>query len=95
MVQKVDSLGTAHPAAWNSSWRKAVSNFALCATIAGWFGRSVARRPAHWEERCARDSKLRVIAAATFLLWIAIIFLGRFIAYDNVWGAWSPAAQQG
>ena len=77
------------------SFRLKMLLVALCATIACWFGRSVARRPAHWEERCARDSKLRVIASATFLLWIAIIFLGRFIAYDNVWGAWSPAAQQG
>jgi hypothetical protein len=29
-------------------------------------------------------------AAATIVLWLAIIFLGRAIAYDiEVWGAWS------
>ena len=31
-------------------------------------------------------------AMVTVLLWLAIIFLGRAIAYDvEVWGAWSPA----
>jgi hypothetical protein len=29
------------------------------------------------------------------LLWLAIIFLGRAIAYDDwVWGSWSPAVLQ-
>jgi len=27
--------------------------------------------------------------AATLLIWIAIIFLGRFIAYDHIWGSLS------
>jgi hypothetical protein len=27
------------------------------------------------------------------ILWLAVIFLGRAIAYDvEVWGPWSPAA---
>ena len=28
-----------------------------------------------------------------FLIWIAVIFLGRLIAYDHIWGSWSPAAK--
>lgn len=33
---------------------------------------------------------MRVAAAAVLLVWIAIIYLGRFIAYDaEVWGSWS------
>lgn len=68
---------------------------AICAAIAAWFGRSVDRRTAHWEERRARDLKVRALAATTLLLWVAIIFLGRFIAYDNVWGGLSPAAHAG
>jgi Ca2+/Na+ antiporter len=77
------------------SFRLKMLLVAFCAALAVWFGRSVNRRTVHWEERRARDTKVRVIAATTLLLWIAIIFLGRFIAYDNVWGSWSPAAQQG
>jgi hypothetical protein len=38
---------------------------------------------------------VRFAAVATLLLWVAIIFLGRGIAYDNsVWGDWSPAILQ-
>lgn len=77
------------------SFRLKMVLVALCAVIAIWFGRSVRRRAAHWEQRCGRDRTVRVLAAATLLLWIAIIFLGRFIAYDNVWGSWSPSVQQG
>ena len=29
----------------------------------------------------------------TFLIWVCIIFLGRLIAYDHVWGSWSPATK--
>jgi uncharacterized membrane protein SirB2 len=35
----------------------------------------------------------RVAATVVLLIWVAIIFLGRFIAYDaEVWGSWSLAA---
>jgi hypothetical protein len=38
---------------------------------------------------------LRVVAVSTLALWVAIIFLGRAIAYDDsVWGKWSPAVLQ-
>ncbi len=33
------------------------------------------------------------VAIATFLIWICIIILGRLIAYDHVWGKWSPATK--
>lgn len=37
---------------------------------------------------------LKAAAVATVCVWVAIIFLGRFIAYDiEVWGALSLAAQ--
>jgi hypothetical protein len=39
---------------------------------------------------------LRIAAIATIALWLAIIFLGRAIAYDDViWGSWSPAVRAG
>jgi hypothetical protein len=38
---------------------------------------------------------LRAAALGTIVLWMAIIFLGRAIAYDDsVWGSWSPAVLQ-
>lgn len=38
---------------------------------------------------------VRLASVATVVLWLAIIFLGRAIAYDNsVWGSWSTAILQ-
>jgi hypothetical protein len=37
---------------------------------------------------------VRVAALLTFALGVCIIVLGRLIAYDHVWGAWSPAGRQ-
>jgi uncharacterized protein DUF6644 len=34
----------------------------------------------------------RRFALVMFVVWMCIIVLGRLIAYDHVWGAWSPAA---
>lgn len=40
-------------------------------------------------------ARTRLAAVATVLLWLAVIFLGRAIAYDDsVWGDWSPAVLQ-
>lgn len=40
--------------------------------------------PAIWEETHARRSFVRVLAVAALLVWLGIIFAGRFIAYaDN------------
>jgi uncharacterized membrane protein SirB2 len=47
------------------------------------------------DARSAVTPALRLASVATVLLWLAIIFLGRAIAYDNsVWGDWSPAVLQ-
>jgi putative copper export protein len=32
----------------------------------------------------------KALAVLTFLIWAGIIVLGRLIAYDQVWGSWSP-----
>ncbi len=34
--------------------------------------------------------KMKALSIGVFLMWMAIIFLGRFIAYDHIWGSWSP-----
>jgi hypothetical protein len=53
------------------------------------FGRRVARAASAAEQVLPRGA-----AVATVVLWLAIIFLGRAIAYDDsIWGSWSPAHQ--
>jgi hypothetical protein len=32
---------------------------------------------------------IKPLTIVTLLLWMAIIFLGRLIAYDHIWGSWS------
>lgn len=34
---------------------------------------------------------LKSLAVLTFLIWACVIILGRLIAYDHIWGSWSPA----
>jgi prepilin signal peptidase PulO-like enzyme (type II secretory pathway) len=58
------------------------------------FGRRV--RKAAGADANQVPSGLRLAAIATVMLWLAIIFLGRAIAYDDViWGSWSPAVLAG
>jgi hypothetical protein len=33
------------------------------------------------------------MAVFTFLIWTCIIVLGRLIAYDHIWGSWSPSTK--
>ena len=76
-----------------SFWLKmALIVVAISGTVA--FGRSLrpaAQVPVHAGADFSTAAKS--IAVATVFLWLAIIFLGRAIAYDAaVWGALSPAA---
>lgn len=58
------------------------------------FGRSVRIAAAAGVER-PFTPMLRLASVATVVLWLAIIFLGRAIAYDDwVWGSWSPSVLQ-
>ena len=47
----------------------------------------------HWEETLVKRASIKWLAIVTFLIWVAIIILGRLIAYDHVWGSWSPATK--
>lgn len=60
--------------------------------IATAFLRSVRTREHEWERRLARGGWVKSLAVVTFLIWVAIVFLGRLIAYDHIWGSWSPGA---
>ncbi len=67
-----------------SFWLK-MALVALIATLAFAFQRSVRRHDERWESAIVSRPGLKWAALATFLIWIAIILLGRFIAYDTVW----------
>ena len=72
-----------------SFWLK-MSLVALMVTVSIAFGRSVQRHDQQWETAVIARASVKWAALATFLIWGAIIFLGRFIAYDTVWGRVFP-----
>jgi putative copper export protein len=39
-------------------------------------------------------SSYKSLAVITFVVFLCIIVLGRLIAYDHIWGSWSPATQE-
>jgi hypothetical protein len=47
-----------------------------------------------WEHDVGTHAPVRALAIATPLVWLAIVFLGRLIAYDHIWGALSPSTRQ-
>ncbi|MGZ3276073.1 MAG: DUF6644 family protein [Caulobacteraceae bacterium] len=75
-----------------SFWLK-MALVALIATLSFAFQRSVRRHDGRWESAIVSQPGLKWAALATFLIWIAIIFLGRFIAYDTVWGHILPGTK--
>jgi hypothetical protein len=59
--------------------------------IAAAFQIALRNNEQHWEETRVNSGAIKWLAILTFLVWVAIIVLGRLIAYDHVWGSWSPA----
>jgi hypothetical protein len=72
-----------------SFWLK-MALVAIGALVAVSFQRALSRQERQWESRAAQPS-IKLLAVVTFFVWIGVIFLGRLIAYDHVWGSWSPA----
>ncbi len=81
------------------SFRLKMLLLAVVLASAAAFGRTMARAaraPAGAAAGAEFSTGTRVAAAATVLLWLVVIFLGRAIAYDDaIWGSWSPAVVQG
>lgn len=75
-----------------SFWLK-MALVACGAGLSRWFQRSVRRNQQLWETLLLHRTYVRVLAAAALLIWIAIIFLGRFIAYDHIWGSLSGSTK--
>lgn len=57
--------------------------------VALMFKRSLERHGDQWETVHLNQQHVRILAAVTFLIWVAVVVLGRLIAYDYVWGSWS------
>jgi hypothetical protein len=55
------------------------------------FQASIRKHEQQWEETLVNRRSIKWLAILTFLIWVCIIILGRLIAYDHVWGSWSPA----
>jgi hypothetical protein len=75
-----------------SFWLK-MSLVATSAVIASIFQASLRRQEPQSEKSLVQRRSVKWMAILTFLIWICIIILGRLIAYDYVWGSWSPAAR--
>ena len=73
-----------------SFWAKMLL-IAVSTAIAALFQISLRHHEKLWEETLIKRWSIKWIATLSFLLWAGIIVLGRLIAYDHVWGAWSPA----
>ena len=74
-----------------SFWLKMIL-VAVMATTSVAFQRSVRRHAQAWETEADARASVKAAALLTFVIWAAIIILGRLIAYDHIWGRLSPAA---
>lgn len=73
-----------------SFWLK-MALVAVGALVAAIFLRTVRSHEQRWEQTLVHRRSIKALAILTFLVWACIIVLGRLIAYDHVWGDWSPA----
>jgi len=76
-----------------SFWLK-MGLVALGAAIAVFFQRTLRRHEERWEDALVHSPSIKALAILTFLIWVCIIVLGRLIAYDHIWGSWSPSERQ-
>jgi hypothetical protein len=73
-----------------SFWFK-MSLVALGTLIAAAFQIAVRRNEQRWEQALVNHWATKSVAILTLVMWAGIIVLGRLIAYDHIWGAWSLA----
>jgi hypothetical protein len=73
-----------------SFWLK-MGLVAIGTVVALVFQRSLRRHESHWETELVNQSRIKVLAVVTLLIWACAVVLGRLIAYDYVWGAWSKS----
>ncbi len=66
---------------------------ALSTVFAVMFRISLRKQERRWEEILVKRRSIQGLAILTLLIWVGIIILGRLIAYDHIWGPWSPATK--
>ena len=71
-----------------SFWAK-MSLLALVTLATIFFQAATTRNIGYWEEVAINLWSIKTAAMFIALIWLAIIVLGRLIAYDNIWGALS------
>ena len=74
-----------------SFWLK-MALVAAGTVVAVIFQTALRRHEEQWGDAIAHRPAIKALAILTFLVWAFVIVLGRLIAYDHVWGSWSPAA---
>ena len=74
-----------------SFWFKMVL-VAVGSTIAVAFRVALTRDARTWESSSPGPAT-KSLAVLTLVIWAAIIFLGRLIAYDHIWGSWSHSTK--
>ena len=75
-----------------SFWLKMIL-VATLAVLATLFQSSVRRQEDRWEQSFAGRRSVRLTAVFVLVILGCIILLGRLIAYDHIWGHWSPATK--
>jgi hypothetical protein len=75
-----------------SFWLK-MSLVAVSTMITILFRISLRKHEQRWEETLVKRRSIQGLVVLTFLIWVCIIILGRLIAYDHIWGSWSPATK--
>ena len=73
-----------------SFWLK-MGLVAIGTVVALAFQRSLTRRESQWETALVDRQRIKALAVATLVIWVCVVVLGRLIAYDYVWGAWSKS----
>jgi hypothetical protein len=76
-----------------SFWFK-MALVAIGTIIAALFRMNLRQQERQGDDTRPHRASTRGLAIASLLIWFGVILLGRFIAYDHIWGAWSPAATQ-
>lgn len=66
---------------------------ATVAVLAALFQSSVRRQEERWEQSLASRRGVQLTAVFILVMLGCIILLGRLIAYDHIWGHWSPATK--
>jgi uncharacterized membrane protein SirB2 len=75
-----------------SFWLK-MALVAALVVLAALFQSSVRRQEDRWAQDLAGRWGVRLTAVLVLVMLGCIILLGRLIAYDHIWGHWSPATK--